>query len=231
MNMAQQNFVSWLDNIPMKCVATVLEDDAKLEFLIQYPLFQPFTDGTAAFQLDLQTLMSDAKKYNWTSVSMVEIDQHFEANGTVDSFIYEECAVIPAVKLSESPLQDISNTVNRRGRERVRPHRSSTKKHCVFCLNNGADASIYLNHRCRNGRGEVTCPTLQTFICPYCAATGSNAHTPKYCPVKPLITPEDCQKMEETCRKNYVLSQYKKERRISERSALNTASKKTRLRV
>lgn len=79
----------------------------------------------------------------------------------------------------------------------VRERRSSEVEYCVFCYNNGTTAQNYKSHVCRNERGLVSCPILQTMICPYCNATGVHAHTPKYCPQKPIITPEDCEAIEQ----------------------------------
>lgn len=97
-------------------------------------------------------------------------------------------------------LHDISNIPNdqtkRRRSRRHRSNRASYQEHCVFCLNNGKPSTVYQSHQCRNEDGDVTCPYLKDFVCPICAATGANAHTPKYCPRKPIITPEDCLEIE-----------------------------------
>ena len=56
--------------------------------------------------------------------------------------------------------------------------------HCVFCKNNGEEASFYTTHTLKddlNG-GGVMCPVLQAYTCPICGATGRNAHTIRYCP-------------------------------------------------
>lgn len=68
--------------------------------------------------------------------------------------------------------------------------------YCVFCFNNGETDEIYLSHACRDENGFVTCPILKKYVCPYCKATDKFAHTKKYCPKKPIITPEDLEKME-----------------------------------
>ena len=52
----------------------------------------------------------------------------------------------------------------------------------MFCKNNGEDESFYLNHTLKDDLGRVTCPILSAYTCPICGATGSVAHTIKYCP-------------------------------------------------
>uniref|UniRef100_A0AAG5DG47 Nanos-type domain-containing protein n=1 Tax=Anopheles atroparvus TaxID=41427 RepID=A0AAG5DG47_ANOAO len=79
----------------------------------------------------------------------------------------------------------------------VRERRSSEAEYCVFCYNNGTTAQNYKSHLCRDDRGLVSCPILQKMVCPHCNATGVYAHTPKYCPQKPIITPEDCEAIEQ----------------------------------
>uniref|UniRef100_A0A1Q3EVG7 Putative nanos n=1 Tax=Culex tarsalis TaxID=7177 RepID=A0A1Q3EVG7_CULTA len=78
------------------------------------------------------------------------------------------------------------------GRSR-RKHKEND--YCVFCYNNGEHQEVYMSHVCRDDRGQVQCPRLRRYICPYCFATDRNAHTKKYCPNKPIITPEDLLKM------------------------------------
>lgn len=74
----------------------------------------------------------------------------------------------------------------------------SPKEHddyCVFCYNNHEEQETYLGHSCRDEEGFVLCPKLRKYVCPYCQATGDTAHTKKYCPKKPIITPDDLQTM------------------------------------
>ncbi|KFB37938.1 AGAP006098-PA-like protein [Anopheles sinensis] len=73
----------------------------------------------------------------------------------------------------------------------------TTEDFCVFCRNNGENPILYNSHRCKNERGLVSCPVLQALVCPYCKATGPVAHTIKYCPNKPIITPAYCEAMEQ----------------------------------
>uniref|UniRef100_A0A182NM66 Nanos-type domain-containing protein n=1 Tax=Anopheles dirus TaxID=7168 RepID=A0A182NM66_9DIPT len=107
---------------------------------------------------------------------------------------------------STMSLLDISNLPRQPQRRRSRQKnskRSSYPEHCVFCLNNGKCTRVYKSHRCRNENGDVTCPFLKCYVCPHCGATGSQAHTPKYCPMKPIITPEDCLEIERRLRASF----------------------------
>lgn len=116
--------------------------------------------------------------------------------------------------LSKWPLsacENRSSTVtNRKDHKTDEPERKSNKSasqssrrkrskenedYCVFCYNNREQQEIYLDHCCRDEEGFVICPKLRKYVCPYCQATGSLAHTKKYCPKKPIITPDDLQSM------------------------------------
>jgi hypothetical protein len=55
------------------------------------------------------------------------------------------------------------------------------KEICVFCRNNGENELIYSSHSLKDSIGNVTCPILRAYQCPICGATGSQAHTIKYC--------------------------------------------------
>ncbi|UJR21016.1 hypothetical protein I4U23_024116 [Adineta vaga] len=55
------------------------------------------------------------------------------------------------------------------------------KEVCVFCRNNGENELIYSSHSLKDSMGSVTCPILRAYQCPICGATGSQAHTIKYC--------------------------------------------------
>ncbi|XP_058066649.1 protein nanos [Anopheles bellator] len=101
--------------------------------------------------------------------------------------------------LVRSVLLDISNKVpplqNLTNRQR-KIKWMKLVEHCVFCYNNGESEATYRSHLCRDGRGVVSCPMLRKFSCQICGASGDAAHTKKYCPKKPIITPEDLKKME-----------------------------------
>ncbi|XP_055534592.1 uncharacterized protein LOC129724027 [Wyeomyia smithii] len=97
--------------------------------------------------------------------------------------------------LSESTetLPLVDNTHTRF--DRFKRNHKENEDYCVFCFNNGESQDTYMGHACRNEKGHVMCPRLQRYICPYCRATGVFAHTKKYCPQKPIITPADLEKM------------------------------------
>ena len=57
--------------------------------------------------------------------------------------------------------------------------------HCNFCKKNGESREVYCSHQLRDDVGRVTCPVLFRYRCPWCGATGENAHTVSYCPVNP----------------------------------------------
>ncbi|XP_059172465.1 nanos homolog 3-like [Physella acuta] len=58
----------------------------------------------------------------------------------------------------------------------------ANKMHCVFCKNNKEQDKVYNTHLVKNSKGDTTCPILAKYSCPKCYATGTKAHTIKYCP-------------------------------------------------
>lgn len=114
-------------------------------------------------------------------------------------------AKTPLSKLENQAIPVCSTPINSfETREMVDNHKRSNRNkrnqkenedYCVFCFNNGEDLKTYMSHSCRDGNGHVMCPRLQRYVCPYCQATGVYAHTKKYCPQKPIITPADLEKM------------------------------------
>lgn len=85
---------------------------------------------------------------------------------------------------------------NKGAYQSIRRKRSKENEdYCVFCYNNREKQEVYLDHSCRDEEGFVICPKLRKYVCPYCQATGHLAHTKKYCPKKPIITPDDLHSM------------------------------------
>ncbi|KAH9504172.1 hypothetical protein Btru_065206 [Bulinus truncatus] len=56
---------------------------------------------------------------------------------------------------------------------------------CTFCKSNGETEEFYVSHVLKDVKGNVICPTLRAYTCPYCGATGSSSHTASYCPFRP----------------------------------------------
>ncbi|XP_029345765.1 uncharacterized protein LOC115034128 [Acyrthosiphon pisum] len=55
-------------------------------------------------------------------------------------------------------------------------------QHCAFCKNNGEEEFVYRTHFLKDELGNVKCPILSRYTCPYCSATGNKAHTISRCP-------------------------------------------------
>lgn len=94
-----------------------------------------------------------------------------------------------------STPKDNTASIQKRSTRCKRNNHKENEDYCVFCFNNGEDQDIYMSHACRDAKGHVMCPRLQRYVCPYCRASGIYAHTKKYCPQKPIITPADLEKM------------------------------------
>lgn len=78
---------------------------------------------------------------------------------------------------------------NETGRHQYRTRavsESATKPQlCVFCRKNGSTASFYCGHSLKTPGGRIICPVLRAYKCPFCSATGDNAHTMSYCEFNP----------------------------------------------
>ncbi|XP_050421741.1 nanos homolog 2-like [Adelges cooleyi] len=86
------------------------------------------------------------------------------------------------------------NRMQENGGHQMRPPTSRPPKpksemgclrECAFCKSNGETAEFYKSHFLKDPVGRVRCPILQRYQCPFCYATGENAHTRRYCPKNP----------------------------------------------
>lgn len=191
-----------------------------IKFLEQYPEFTEFAMNKSSYRFDMHALIVEAKRLD-LKAAIEDIQSEFDANGTsselydADQSDLEHSQLMSPVlcnqldadtaeidePLNESSECDVFRDItNQLKRYKLRSNKSKSRscmRHCVFCLNNGADKEVYESHNCKDRNGNVTCPVLRKFVCSRCHATGSKAHTAKYCPLKPIITPEDCLAMEQ----------------------------------
>lgn len=177
---------------------------ASINYALQSPLGNRTSTNLKPVQMptDRRELLVDfvgmAKDILPTNRNMEEVRDEFRRNGYNDE-PYDYC--LPQLKgktpwykkSSSKPLRNISNQTIGRA---LRNEAQTTEKYCVFCFNNKAEPTVYNSHMCRDDRGLVSCPILGKIVCPFCKATGPMAHTPKYCPLKPVFTPAYCEAME-----------------------------------
>ncbi|RXG61592.1 Nanos-like protein 1 [Armadillidium vulgare] len=65
----------------------------------------------------------------------------------------------------------------------VNPHHLYPEiQFCQFCKANPKRQDYF--HTMKNENGLVVCPVLRKVVCRICKATGSIAHTTKFCPTK-----------------------------------------------
>lgn len=203
----------------MENFATCFHSDSALHTSELYEFGTEISDLTAVFQelsFDLDGMVREMFEKNNRDIDTIQ--QEFIRNG-IDSSVTESLTTKrfppPGFGLPKWPLRDSkcdnkladlspenqtedkaektsSRSVSQSGR---RKRCKENEDYCVFCYNNHEEQETYLGHSCRDEDGFVVCPKLRKYVCPYCQATGSNAHTKKYCPQKPIITPDDLQHM------------------------------------
>ncbi|XP_035789392.1 protein nanos-like [Anopheles albimanus] len=115
----------------------------------------------------------------------------------MENVLDEHNSKILAAKEKKS-TSSTPSMIPRRCKSTLRSQNQPPQTECVFCRNNGEPRRIYESHVLRDENKAVVCPKLRSMRCMQCGATGSKAHTLKYCPYKPIITPEDLVHMEAT---------------------------------
>lgn len=179
--------------------------------------FNELTSSLAGLTIDIQGMVKELFVSGRRDTDSIR--QDFIRNG-IDSEVVTQIHVSrqppPGFGISRWPLASLDNkpltarhslfqdkgnleagtlrTLEAKSARRKRSPKEN-EDYCVFCFNNREEQETYLGHSCRDGEGAVVCPKLRRYVCPYCQATGDMAHTKKYCPKKPIITPDDLQTM------------------------------------
>lgn len=153
-------------------------------------------------ELDVLGMATDIVPYR----NMEQVREEFRWNGCndvkYDHYIPQLKGNILWCRTISVPLRNISNQSSGLALRNVS---QTIENYCVFCFNNKAEPAFYKSHTCKDARGLVCCPILRRLRCPFCKATGPTAHTPKYCPFKPIITPAYCEAMEKRNKENKTL--------------------------
>lgn len=99
----------------------------------------------------------------------------------------------PSIEIQQNPSPPVS-PVDSIGidyqlsvqRQRAALNRDRYKKvrFCVFCQSSKQPEHVYRTHVLKDPEGRVVCPYLRSYTCPLCGASGDDAHTMKYCPLR-----------------------------------------------